>query len=91
MQHILTIMENRGRTGVVLQDNVLFFDKQAPRAGGKPNTRALWVYDFRTNKNFTLKKSPLKRVDVDDFVACYGGARGVSVRSRRAGRYAYKG
>ena len=51
--------------------NVLFFDKRAPRADGKPNTKALWVYDFRTNINFTLKKNPLKRSDMDDFVACY--------------------
>ena len=51
--------------------NVLFFDKRAPSADGKPNTKALWVYDFRTNINFTLKKNPLKPSDMDDFVACY--------------------
>jgi type I restriction enzyme M protein len=51
--------------------NVLFFDKHAPRADGKPNTKALWIYDFRTNKNFTLKKNPLQRVDLEDFEACY--------------------
>lgn len=51
--------------------NVLFFDKRAPRSDGKPNTKALWVYDFRTNINFTLKKNPLKLSDMDDFVACY--------------------
>ncbi len=55
--------------------NVLFFDKHAPRADGKPNTQALWVYDFRTNKNFTLKKNPLQRSDLDDFVACYRAGR----------------
>lgn len=51
--------------------NVLFFDKHAPRADGKPNTKALWVYDFRTNRNFTLKKNPLKPSDLEDFVANY--------------------
>lgn len=51
--------------------NVLFFDKHAPRADGKPNTKTLWVYDFRTNKNFTLKKKPLKAADLDDFLTCY--------------------
>lgn len=51
--------------------NVLFFDKHPPRADGKPNTKALWVYDFRTNQHFTLKKNPIKREDLDDFVACY--------------------
>jgi type I restriction enzyme M protein len=55
--------------------NVLFFDKHAPRADGKPNTKAMWVYDFRTNKNFTLKKNPLKPADLDDFVGCYSAGR----------------
>ena len=55
--------------------NVLFFDKHAPRADGKPNTKALWVYDFRTNKHFTLKKNPLKPADLDEFVACYSAGR----------------
>ena len=26
---------------------------------------------MRTNKHFTLKENPLKRSDLDDFVACY--------------------
>lgn len=51
--------------------NVLFFDKHPPRADGKPNTRALWIYDLRINKHFTLKKNPLKAGDLDDFVDCY--------------------
>ncbi len=55
--------------------NVLFFDKHAPRADGKPNTKALWVYDFRTNKNFTLKKNPLKPADLDEFAECYSAGR----------------
>ena len=37
----------------------------------KPWTEKLWIYDLRTNKHFTLKESPLKRSDLDDFVACY--------------------
>jgi hypothetical protein len=31
----------------------------------------LWIYNLRTNKHFTLKENPLKRSDLDDFVACY--------------------
>jgi hypothetical protein len=27
--------------------------------------------DLRTNKHFTLKENPIKRSDLDDFVACY--------------------
>ena len=37
----------------------------------KPWTTKLWIYDFRTNEHFTLKTNPLKRTDLDDFVACY--------------------
>jgi type I restriction enzyme M protein len=36
----------------------------------------LWIYDLRTNKDFTLKTTPLKREDLDEFVALYKrGAR----------------
>jgi type I restriction enzyme M protein len=38
---------------------------------GKPNTKALWIYDFRTNMHFTLRKNSLKTEDLDDFVRCY--------------------
>lgn len=49
--------------------NVLFFDKKP--ASEKPWTKKLWIYDFRTNKDFTLKTNPLKREDLDEFVKCY--------------------
>jgi type I restriction enzyme M protein len=49
--------------------NVLFFDR---KPGAKdPWTKAVWVYDLRTNKHFTLKTRRLARADLDDFVACY--------------------
>ena len=54
--------------------NVLFFDKRAPRADGKPNSAALWIYDLRTNQHFTLKKNPLKPVDLDDFIKSYSAS-----------------
>jgi len=110
LQHILTILEQNGRAGVVLPDNVLFeagragvgirkrlleqfnfhtllrlptgiwysagvkanvlfFDKKP--AAREPWTKALWVYDFRTNIHYTLKTNPLKRGDLDDFIHCY--------------------
>ncbi len=50
--------------------NVLFFDR-AP-AGERIATEALWVYDFRTNMNFTLRERQLKRADLNDFVAAFG-------------------
>jgi type I restriction enzyme M protein len=49
--------------------NVLFFDRKP--ASEKPWTRLLWIYDLRTNMNFTLKQNPLSREALDEFVACY--------------------
>jgi type I restriction enzyme M protein len=49
--------------------NVVFFDRKP--ASETPWTKTLWIYDLRTNMHFTLKTNPLKRADLDDFVACY--------------------
>lgn len=49
--------------------NVLFFDRKP--ASETPWTKKLWIYDLRTNKDFTLKTNPLKRSDLDEFVTCY--------------------
>jgi type I restriction enzyme M protein len=49
--------------------NVLFFDRKPATA--EPWTKTLWIYDLRTNLHFTLKTNPLKRSDLDEFVACY--------------------
>jgi type I restriction enzyme M protein len=49
--------------------NVLFFDRKPPSE--KPWTDKLWIYDFRTNQNFTLKTRALVRPDLDDFVTSY--------------------
>ena len=49
--------------------NVLFFDRKP--ASETAWTRELWIYDLRTNQHFTLKTNPLRRVDLDEFVACY--------------------
>lgn len=49
--------------------NVLFFDRKP--ASETPWTKKLWIYDFRTNKDFTLKTNPLKREDLDEFMKCY--------------------
>ena len=49
--------------------NVLFFDKR--EASPDPQTKQLWIYDLRTNMNFTLRTNPLRRTHLDDFVACY--------------------
>ena len=47
-----------------ISTNVLFFDK------GK-STEDIWVYDYKTGIKHTLATKPLKREDLDDFVACY--------------------
>ena len=52
--------------------NVLFFDKKP--ASDTPWTKKLWIYDLRTNKHFTLKTNPLRREDLDEFVACYNAS-----------------
>ena len=110
LQHIMTILNDFGRAGVVLPDNVLFeagkagegirkrlleqfnfhtllrlptgiwyspgvkanvlFFNKRP-AAKEAQTKALWIYDFRTNMHFTLKTNPLKSADLDDFVQCY--------------------
>jgi type I restriction enzyme M protein len=49
--------------------NVLFFDRMP--GSEKPWTKELWIYDFRTNQNFTLRTNPLKRELLEDFVSCY--------------------
>jgi len=49
--------------------NVLFFDRKP--ASEKPWTTQLWIYDLRTNQDFSLKQNPLAREHLDEFVACF--------------------
>ena len=49
--------------------NVIFFDNRP--ASKEPWTKEVWIYDFRTNVHFTLKKNPLKFEDLQDFIRCY--------------------
>jgi type I restriction enzyme M protein len=69
--------------------NVLFFDKYEGGAGIR--TQNLWVYDLRTNKNFTLRTNPLTRAHLDDFVACYRpGERHRRQESERFRAFSYE-
>ena len=52
-----------------MKANVIFFDNKP--AAKDPWTREVWYYDFRTNIHFTLKKNPLRREDLKDFIECY--------------------
>lgn len=68
--------------------NVLFFDKR--RASKDPCTKELWVYDLRTNKNFTLRQNPITDGDLNDFVQSYQAARPARRKeSERFKRFSY--
>lgn len=58
--------------------NVLFFDKKAPSK--KPRTKELWIYDLRTNKNFTQRQSPIADPDMMEFIECYAPGKPISKR-----------
>jgi type I restriction enzyme M protein len=49
--------------------NVLFFDRKP--ASEDPWTKALWVYDLRTNQHFTLKENPLRFEHLEPFVGAF--------------------
>ncbi len=69
----MTVIFARLPTGLFyaggVKANVLFFDRRPPSE--TPWTDRLWIYDFRTSQNFTLKTRALVRADLDDFVGCY--------------------
>ncbi|HMS12290.1 MAG TPA: N-6 DNA methylase [Microthrixaceae bacterium] len=68
--------------------NVVFFDRRP--ASETPWTRDVWVYDLRTNRHFTLKRTPLTRADLDDFVSCFSAAdRSKRVEAERFKRLTY--
>ena len=68
--------------------NVVFFDRKP--ASETPWTRDVWVYDLRTNKHFTLKRNPLTRSDLDEFVAAYSADdRSKRTESERFRSYSY--
>jgi type I restriction enzyme M protein len=72
--------------------NVLFFDKKLPGPDGRPATKQLWVYDFRTDKHFTMKQNPLRRGHLDDFIKCFrpGEMRESRIESERFKAYDYE-
>jgi len=49
--------------------NVLFFERKP--ASATPRTKAVWYYDLRTNKHFTLKQNRMTKRDLAEFVECY--------------------
>jgi len=49
--------------------NVIFFDNHP--ASKNPWTKEVWIYDFRTNIHFTLKKKQMRFEDLKNFIECY--------------------
>lgn len=49
--------------------NVLFFNKRP--VTGTPATKEIWVYDLRSNRNFSLRQNPIQLGDLADFIQCY--------------------
>jgi type I restriction enzyme M protein len=49
--------------------NVLFFDKKPNLT--TPATKEMWVYDLRSDRNFSLRQNPIKSEDLIDFVRSY--------------------
>ena len=68
--------------------NVLFFERKS--AAETPWTKEVWIYDFRTNKNFTLKTRQMKRSDLDGFVEAYCAEdRSKRIESEEFQRWSY--
>jgi len=68
--------------------NVLFFNKKP--AAKIPQTKELWVYDLRTNRNFTLRQNPIRDNDLKEFVQCYKAfKRSHRKESERFKRFSY--
>ena len=51
-----------------VKTNVLFFTRGKT---DKANTKEVWIYDLRNDMPSFGKTNPLKKKDIDDFVACY--------------------
>ncbi len=49
--------------------NVIFFDRRPPNPD--PQTKEVWVYDFRTNVHFTLKQNTMTFAGLRDFIDCF--------------------
>jgi type I restriction enzyme M protein len=49
--------------------NVLFFDKKPVMK--TPATKEVWVYDLRSNRNFSLRQNPILAEHLTDFIQCY--------------------
>lgn len=68
--------------------NVIFFDKLVP--GKSRHRQELWIYDLRTNMNFTLRENPITDNDLTDFIqSCRPEDRSKRIETNRFKRFAY--
>jgi type I restriction enzyme M protein len=68
---------------------VLFFDRKP--ASDRAWTEKLWVYDLRTNQQFTLKKKSPRLEHLEYFIDCYlpGKDRAERVETERFKSFTY--
>lgn len=52
-----------------IKANVILFDKK--QSTKTPATSEVWIYDLRSNRNFSLRQNPIRPEDLTDFVQCY--------------------
>jgi type I restriction enzyme M protein len=68
--------------------NVMFFDKKP--ASKTHATKELWVYDLRSNRNFSLRHNPIRPADLMDFIHSYNSKdRSIRRETDNFRRFAY--
>ena len=68
--------------------NVIFFDKKP--YSKTPATKEVWVYDLRSDQNFTIRGNPIRSTDMAGFIECYrAGNRAPRKETTRFKRFKY--
>jgi type I restriction enzyme M protein len=55
-----------------VKTNVIFFTRSTDEAPREDATKAVWIYDLRSQAPSYGKTSPFRRADLDDFAAAFG-------------------
>ncbi len=66
--YIQVVFAVKGRENLIVKS---WKDEVNKYIAGIIKGKKIWIYDFRTNIHFTLKKNPLKLEDLKDFITCY--------------------
>ncbi|NMF59577.1 hypothetical protein HC246_16510 [Pseudanabaena yagii GIHE-NHR1] len=70
-ENILAIAAKHGAFNVRVFGSVARGEADTKPAAKEPWTKEVWIYDYRTNVQHTLKKNPLKLEDLQPFIDCY--------------------